>query len=132
MGKGGVEGQRSVRIVVHGPRGLPKKNPTRRVDKRGSRAEGAPVQARDPRVWLDSADILDVWTCDDRQPCARSGLWPARARAFDVISRQTATDRNHRGAPDTRGECLREPSLSVFWERSSPTQGRHNSYRRAP
>ena len=35
-------------------------------------------------MWLDSADILDVWTCDDRQPCARSGLWPARARACDV------------------------------------------------
>ena len=25
-----------------------------------------------------------------------------------------------------------KPSLSVFSERSSPTQGRHNSYRRAP
>jgi hypothetical protein len=36
------------------------------------------------RVWLDSADILDVSTCDDRRPRARSSLCPVSLRPVRV------------------------------------------------
>ena len=51
------------------------------------------------RVWLDSADILDVSTCDDRRPRARSslwpvGLWPVRVRVGFLSRRSVAAVRS--------------------------------------
>jgi len=51
------------------------------------------------RVWLDSADILDVSTCDDRRPRARSslwpvGLWPVRVRLGFLSRRSVAAVRS--------------------------------------
>ena len=77
-----------------------------------NRGQGAHLYRRVTRVWLDSADILDVWTCDDRQPCARSGLWPARARAFDV---NFSPDCNRPKSPrSARGECEGNVTVSLL------------------
>ena len=51
------------------------------------------------RVWLDSADILDVSTCDDRRPRARYslwpvGLWPVRVRLGFLSRRSVAAVRS--------------------------------------
>ena len=51
------------------------------------------------RVWLESADILDVSTCDDRRPRARSslwpvGLWPVRVRLGFLSPRSVAAVRS--------------------------------------
>ena len=103
-GTGGVEGQRSVRIVFHARAGCPKKTLLVGWISAG-RGQRAHLYRRVTRVWLDSADILDVWTCDDRQPCARSGLWPARARAFDVNFSPDYCNRP-KSPRSARGECL--------------------------
>jgi hypothetical protein len=71
----GREGQRSVRDYSRWVGRFPKKTLLREGISAG-RESMTHLYRRVTRVWLDSADILDVSTCDDRRPRARSSLWP--------------------------------------------------------